>query len=415
MALTPGLSGLYKKTRLDNGLRIVTESVPFVRSIALGVWIQVGSRDEMVQEQGISHFLEHMLFKGTENRNTFEIAHSMESLGGSLDAFTSRDITCFYVRCLDEHLRDALDVIADMFLHSEFDPEEIEKEKRVVLEEIQTVDDTPDDLIHDLFAQSVWGENPVGAPIMGSPTSVNGFTRDHMINFFHGHYHPERMVLSVAGNVDHDEVVDLSSRLFDFPDSEARILHRKKPAQVLHANQHFQRDIGQTHICLGTTACSYTHPRRNEQLIANTALGEGMSSRLFQEIRERLGLAYSVYSYLEMLEDTGLFGTYMACDSARVEEAVSIAEHEIKRIKQEGISDQELDSSKAQLRGELILGQESMDKRMGRLAQQEMYMGKYRPVEESLSNIEAVTKERVLEACQILLDAEHLHRVTVGP
>jgi len=415
MALTPPLSGLYKKTRLENGLRIVTESVPFVRSIALGIWVQVGSRDERVQDQGISHFLEHMLFKGTQNRNTFEIAHSLESLGGSLDAFTSRDLTCFYVRCLDEHLFEALDVIADMLRHSIFDPEEIEKEKRVVLEEIQMVEDTPDDLIHDLFAQSVWGGDSVGAPIMGSPTSVQGFTRDKLLNFLGEHYHPERIVVSVAGNVDHGQVVDLAGRLFDFPTTTPKVLTRKKPAPILHTQQHFQRDIGQTHICLGTTACSYTHPRRNEHMIANTALGEGMSSRLFQEIRERLGLAYSVYSYLEMLEDTGLFGTYMACDSARVEEAVSIAQLEIKRLKQEGISDQELESSKAQLRGELILGQESMDNRMGRLAQQEMYMGKYRPAEESLDDIDAVTKERVLEACQVLLGADHLHRVTVGP
>ena len=413
MALMPALSGLYQKTCLDNGLRVVTESVPFVRSIALGVWIDVG--DELPENQGMSHFLEHMLFKGTENRNTFEIAHSLESLGGSLDAFTSRDATCFYVRCLDEHLFNALDVISDMLRRSIFDSDEMEKEKRVVLEEIQTVEDTPDDLIHDLFASTVWGKHPVGASIMGTPDTIMSFNRDTLLNFLDLYYHPERMVIAVAGNVDHSRVVDLATQLFDYPNSKPKPLKRVKPAQVKHSNQHFQRDIGQTHVCLGTTTCAYTHPYRYEQMIANTALGEGMSSRLFQEIRERLGLAYSVYSYLEMLEDTGLFGIYMACDSARVEEAVQIAWHEIKRLRQEGITDQELESSKAQLRGELILGQESMDKRMGRLAQQEMYMGLYRPAEESLSYIDAVTRERVLDACQSLLDVEHLHRVTVGP
>ncbi len=415
MALMPALSGLYQKTCLDNGLRVVTESVPFVRSIALGVWIDVGSRDENLEDRGISHFLEHMLFKGTHHRNTFEIAHSLESLGGSLDAFTSRDVTCFHVRCLDEHLPESLDVIADMLRHSIFDRDETEKEKRVVLEEIQTVEDTPDDLIHDLFAQSVWGDHPVGAPIMGIPETVLGFTRDKLIHFLDQYYHPKRMVIAVAGNVDHNQVVDLAGRLFDYPASKPKPLKRKKPAQVLPASQHFQRDIGQTHICLGTTACSYTHPHRYEQLIANTALGEGMSSRLFQEIRERKGLAYAVYSYLELLEDTGLFGTYMACDSGRVEEAVDRTLFEIKQLREAGITDQELESSKAQLRGELILGQESMDKRMGRLAHQEMYLGLYRPAEESLNNINAVTKDRVLEACRSLLDIEHLHRVTVGP
>ncbi|MBT4138729.1 MAG: insulinase family protein [Candidatus Latescibacteria bacterium] len=415
MTLAQGLSGLVQKTRLNSGLRIVTESVPFVRSVALGIWVQVGSRDEQAEEQGLSHFLEHMLFKGTQKRNAFEIAHSLESLGGSLDAFTSRDVTCFYARCLDEHLSDSLDVISDMLQHSIFDPEEIEKEKRVVLEEIQTVEDTPDDLIHDLFAKSVWGEDPVGAPIMGAPVNVQSFFQEKLISFLGQHYHPERIVIAVAGNLDHNKIVDEVGRLFHFPVAHLNLPERKQPQEVLHANQHFQRDIGQTHICLGTIACAYTHPRRTEQMIANTALGEGMSSRLFQEIRERLGLAYSVYSYLEMLEDTGLFGTYMACDSARVEEAVNIAQLEIKRLKQEGISDQELKSSKAQLRGELILGQESMDNRMGRIAQQEMYTGQYCSVEESLSNIEAVTQLRVLEACQTLLDADHLHRVTVGP
>lgn len=415
MAVTPALSGVYQKTRLDNGLRVVTESVPFVRSIALGVWIQVGSRDEQFEDQGISHFLEHMLFKGTHNRSTFEIAHSLESLGGSLDAFTSRDVTCFYVRCLDEYLYEGLDVIADMLQNSIFAPDEIEKEKRVVLEEIQTVEDTPDDLIHDLFAQSVWGDHPVGAPIMGTPKTVQSFTRDKVVQFLQEQYLADRIIIAAAGHVDHDQVVDFVAKLFDFPIAKPMASKRTKPTLVSHVKHHFQRDIGQTHICLGTTACAYTHPRRYEQLIANTALGEGMSSRLFQEIRERLGLAYSVYSYLEMLEDTGLFGTYMACDSARVEEAVQIAQHEIKRLKQYGISEQELASAKAQLRGEIILGQESMDKRMGRLANQEIYMGLYRPTEESVDHIEAVTQDRVLEACQSLLEPDQLHRVTVGP
>jgi predicted Zn-dependent peptidase len=415
MALLPALSGLYQKTCLENGLRIVTEAVPFVRSVALGVWIDVGSRDEGVDEQGISHFLEHMLFKGTETRSTFEIANSLESLGASLDAFTSRDVTCFYVRCLDEHLENGLEVIADMLQNSVFDAEEIEKEKRVVLEEIQTVEDTPDDLIHDLLAKSVWGNNPVGAPIMGTPESVQGFTRKQLVDFLGANYQPGRVVISVAGNLDHNQVVDMVATLFDFPSAPKRNVLRHRPPNVIQRRQHFQRDIGQTHICLGATTCSYKHPRRYENLIANTALGEGMSSRLFQEIRERLGLAYAVYSYLELLEDTGLFATYMACDSSRVEDAVSIAQREIQQLRSNGITQKELDSAKAQLRGDLILGQESMDKRMGRLAEQEMYMGQYRPAEESLSHIDAVSRERVLEACQTLYDAEQMHLVTVGP
>ena len=409
------LSGSYRKTCLDNGLRVVSEHVPYVRSISLGIWVQVGSRDEQSPERGLSHFLEHMLFKGTRKRNTFDIAHSLESLGGGLDAFTSRDLTCFYARCLDEHAEVALDVLADMLQSSVLDPKEIEKEKRVVLEEIQNVEDTPDDLIHDLFAKSVWGHHPVGEPILGTPDSVMSFTRQGLKGYLERHYVPGRMVIAAAGNLDHERLVDLTLGFWDSAASRVLPLQRIRPDNTGHSKQHYRRDIGQTHICLGTTACSYTHPRRFDQLVANTALGEGMSSRLFQQIRERLGLAYSVYSYLEMLEDTGLFGTYMACDSARVDRAIEIAYAELVRLKQDGISPRELESSKAQLRGELILGCESMDKRMGRLAQQEIYTGRYMPVEASLEAIGKVRQEGVLEACQTLLKEDCMHQVTVGP
>jgi len=409
------LSGKYQKTLLPNGVRVVSESVPYVRSVSLGIWIQVGSRDETDDEQGMSHFLEHMLFKGTEKRTTFDIAHSLESLGGGLDAFTSRDLTCFYARCLDEHLDVALEVLADMLQNSVFDLEEIEKEKRVVLEEIQTVEDAPDDLIHDLFARSVWGEHPVGAPVLGHPDTVRSFSREKLLRHLSDHYLPSRIVITAAGNVEHEHLVGFVNRWFDYSPNISDSLRRIRPLQTERTQRHFKREIGQTHICLGTIACAYTHPRRYDQLVANTALGEGMSSRLFQQIRERLGLAYAVYSYLEMLEDTGLFGTYMACDSARVEQAVDIAYAELERLKKEVLSPQELKSAKAQLKGELILGQESMDKRMGRIAQQEIYTATYRPAEDSLAGIEKVSQESVLTACESLLDLNQMHRVTVGP
>ena len=319
------------------------------------------------------------------------------------------------MRCLDEHADVAVDVLSDMLLHSTMPPEEIEKEKRVVLEEIQAVEDTPDDLIHDLFAHSVWGAHPVGAPVLGYPESVRAFSRNQLLHHLTQHYRPERMVIAAAGHLDHDDLVEQIDQWFVFPDTEPVDFCREIPNLAACARRHYRRDIGQTHICLGATACSYTHPRRWEQLVANTALGDGMSSRLFQRIREQLGLAYSVYSYLEMLEDTGLFGAYMACDTRRAEQAVDVMVDELYRLKNEGLSSDELVSAKAQLKTEWILGQESMDKRMGRLAHQELYADAYRPAEEVLAGIERVTLSGVLEACQDLLDTDRMHRITVGP
>jgi predicted Zn-dependent peptidase len=375
----------------------------------------VGSRDEKRENRGITHFLEHMLFKGTQNRNAFEIAHSLESLGGGLDAFTSRDMTCYYARCLDEHANVALDVLSDMLLHSVLDPEEIEKEKRVVLEEIQSVEDTPDDLIHDLFAQTVWGQNPVGEPILGCPDTVQGFSQQRLQSYLQQNYRPERIVIAAAGHLDHDHIVETVEKGFVFSCFEPMSFKRLLPEPVAQTRRHYRRDIGQTHICLGTSACAYTNPRRFDQFVANSALGEGMSSRLFQEIRERRGLAYSVYSYLDMLEDTGLFGTYMACDSTRVEQAVDIVMDQLFQLKQNGLTSAELASAKAQLKGELILGQESMDKRMGHLAQQEIYFGANCTAEESLANFDRVSQDSVIEVCQTMIDLDQMHRVTVGP
>ena len=411
-----GLSGEFRKTTLSNGLRVVSEQIRAVRSVSLGVWVEVGSRDEAEAERGICHFLEHMLFKGTRRRSVFDIALSLESLGGSLDAFTSRDLTCFCARCLDEHAETALDVVADMLQHSQLASVEIEKEKRVVLEELQNVEDTPEDLIHDLFAKSVWGQHPVGAPVLGSPETVKAFTRRDLQRYLRDSYRPENMVVSVAGNLEHSRLVDWVSRLFGCKGGTARPCRRReRPQRVGQSVCHFHRDIGQTHICMGTAACAYTHPQRYELLVASTVLGGGMSSRLFQRIRERLGLAYAVYSYIEMLEDTGLFGTYLACDRARAEQSIEVVGKEFGRLRRAGISQEELARAKAQLRGELILGLESMDTRMNRMAWEEIYTGRYHPPEDSLAVIDRVTREGVLEASQGLLDEEGMHVITVGP
>lgn len=411
--MAPG--GSFRKTLLENGIRVVTEQVPYVRSISLGVWVQVGSRDEQPAEQGISHFLEHMLFKGTESRDTFDIAYSLESLGGSLDAFTCRDHTCFCARCLDEHTTVALDVLADMLQNSSLDPAEIEKEKGVVLEEIQNVEDTPDDWIHDLFAQSIWNHHPVGEPIMGTPETVSSFSRQGLRVYLDRHYRPDRMVVAAAGNLDHDRLADEVARLFSRPAPREAAPDRDRPPEPGRMERHYRREIGQTHICLGTTAYAYTHPRQYDLLVLNTALGGGMSSRLFQEVREHLGLAYSVYSYLESLEDTGLFGAYIACDESRMTQSVEILRKELARFRKEGISRDELACAKAQLRAELILGLESMGHRMGRIAREEMYARCYRAPQDLLGAIDAVSGECILDVSEDLLDERRMHLITVGP
>ncbi len=405
----------YRKTVVESdGPTVVTERVDGVRSVSLGLWIRVGARDEQPDEQGISHFVEHAVFKGTERRDAFEIANSLESLGGSLDAFTSRDVTCYHARCLDEHLEIALDVLADLVQNATFAPEEISREKRVILEEIQSVEDTPEDLIHDLFAQSVWGRHPIGAPILGTPETVNAMDIDHLRRYTLTHYHPENVLISAAGRLDHDRVVESVASNFSKPRG-TRAASRDVPSKVPRSYQHYHRDIGQTHFCLGKTSWSYIHPRQYDLLVANAVLGGGMTSRLFQEIREKRGLAYSVYSYVETLEDTGLFSTYMACDRGRLKDAVELVLGELASLKEKGVTEAELVSAKAQLKGELILGAESMSHRMSNMAYDEMYLQRYLSTDASLKEIDSVTLEGVWQACQTLHDEQGMHQVTVGP
>jgi len=397
-----------------DGPTVVTEHVEGVRSVSLGIWVRVGTRDELPEQQGISHFVEHGVFKGTESRDAFGIANSLESLGGSLDAFTSRDVTCYHARCLEEHLDTALDVLTDLVRNAKFLPEEIEKERRVILEEIQSVEDAPEDLIHDLFAQSVWGRHPVGAPILGTPDTVGATRSEDLFAFTKRHYSPANIVICAAGSLDHDRIVEMVAQKLP-PVVEDRTVHREIPGRTPRSFQHYHRDIGQTHFCLGTSAWSYTHPRQDDLLVANVVLGGGMTSRLFQEVREKRGLAYSVYSYVETLEDTGLFTTYMACDRGRLKEAADLIWRELESLKESGITEAELASAKAQLKGEMILGAESMNHRMSNLAYDEIYLKRYLSTNDAIREIENVTLEGVWTACQILHDEQAMHQVTVGP
>ena len=305
-----------------------------------------------------------MLFKGTEKRTAFELVHSLESVGGQIDAFTSRDITCFFVRCLDEHTEIALDVLGDMLRSSVFDPNAIEKEKGVVVEEIRNVEDTPDELIHDAFGESVWGGHPVGRPILGVQETVVSFQRKDLIDHLREFYTSGSVIVTAAGSLDHDAFVESVKRHIDLPESGGLPRQRSAPPTNPGSARHVDKKIGQTHLCLGTVTCSCRDPRRYDILAANTILGGGMSSRLFQKIRERLGLAYAIYTYVDMLADTGLFGVYLACEPAQAARATELVCDAIRKIKTDGVTQSEVDNARAQMKGGLLMGMESMSKRM---------------------------------------------------
>ncbi|MDP2969096.1 MAG: pitrilysin family protein, partial [Deltaproteobacteria bacterium] len=286
-----------QKTVLNNGIKVITEEIPYLKSVSIGIWVTTGSRDEQPQENGISHFIEHLLFKGTERRTALDIAKEIDSVGGTLNAFTGREYTCFYAKVIYKNLSLAIDLLSDIFLHSLMDEKDVEKERMVILQEIKMVEDTPDDYVHDLFNRTCWGDHPLGFPICGTAERVQSFRRDQIDQFFRTHYQSDRIVVCAAGNLQHQEVVDLIEATFGQISKSNQVRERVKPLSI--STTHIsKRDLEQVHFCLGTHGLHYNHSLRFASYVLNTILGGGMSSRLFQEIRENRGLAYSVYSYL---------------------------------------------------------------------------------------------------------------------
>ncbi|MEK6571304.1 MAG: pitrilysin family protein, partial [Bacteroidota bacterium] len=304
---------LYHKTVLENGIRVVSETIPYVRSVSIGIWANVGSRDESGTENGITHFLEHMVFKGTKSRSVRDIAQSLESLGGYLNAFTTKEQTCFYARVLDEHVEQAVDVLSDLVQHATFKKEELEKEKLVVIEELKNTEDDPEDIIHDYFEKALFPTHSVGFPIIGTETNVRAFTRHDLQTHVAEHYVAPTMVVAAAGNVDHHALVKLAGKYLTHVRASgepvSRIQAPTKPTKA--TTQEFTRPIQQSHVCIGTVAYSIKHKDRYPLIVMNALLGEGMSSRLYQTIREKHGMAYSVYSFVNLLSDAGSFGAYI--------------------------------------------------------------------------------------------------------
>ncbi|NWG02767.1 MAG: insulinase family protein [Syntrophaceae bacterium] len=404
----------YQKTVLSNGIRVITEQIPYLRSVSIGVWVMTGSRDEQPNENGISHFIEHLLFKGTEKRTAFDIAKEIDSVGGTLNAFTGREYTCFYAKVIEKNLPLAIDLLSDIFLHSLMDIKDVEKERMVILQEIKMVEDTPDDLIHDLFNRVCWGEHPLGFPIYGTSELVQSFYRDQLYRFFKENYSPDRIIICAAGNVQHQEVVDRVNRTFgQIPKSE-KIRDRIRPDPISTMNV-WKRDLEQVHFCLGTKGLQYNHSLRFASYVLNTILGGGMSSRLFQEIRENRGLAYSVYSYLPTYIDTGLVVIYSGTNEDSFPEVIELILKEFCRLKQEPFMNGELETAKEQLKGNLLLSLESSDNLMTRLAKNEIYFESYLPVEKILKGIEEVTEETVQQLAQDIFDERYFCLTVLGP
>jgi predicted Zn-dependent peptidase len=375
---------------LDNGLRLITETMPHVRSVTIGVWLTRGSRHESDERSGIAHFVEHMLFKGSDTRTAEDIAQSIDSIGGQLDAFTAKEYASYYIKVLDEHLPLAVDLLADIVLRPAFAPEEIEREKKVILEEIKMVEDTPDDLVHELFTQHFWEGHPLGRPILGSKETVEALTQDALRGYFSGAYVGSNIIISAAGNIQHAQVRDLVGRTFGAVAATGDPLNGTPPAvmpQVITRT----KELEQSHLCLGTPCYPQKHDDRYVSYILNTVLGGSMSSRLFQNVREKRGLAYSVFSGISAYRDAGNLTIYAGCANDAVEEVVDLCIAELRTLKREPVSDVELKRAKDHLKGSLMLSLENTASRMSNLARQEIYFERHFGLDETLAGVEAVT------------------------
>jgi predicted Zn-dependent peptidase len=405
----------YQKTTLDNGIRVVTEAIPTSDSVSLGIWITTGSRDEGAGERGLSHFLEHLLFKGTEKRSAFDISRDIESVGGTINAFTGKEYTCYHAKVLKRDTALAVDILADIVAHSVFDPQEIERERMVVVQEIKMVEDTPDDYIHDLFHRSFWGEHPLGYPITGLKETVLSFQRDQITAFLQGRYTPDRMIVAAAGDLDHQHLVDLIGA--QLGGLQARPLPSpREGAHGCKSRMHVAyRDLEQVHFCLGTEGIPYSHRLRFAGHTLNTLLGGNMSSRLFQEVREKRGLTYSIYSFLSTYMDAGLFGIYAGTTKDELQEVIALIVKELRAIQAGEIREGDLSAAKEYLRGSMILSLEGSDGRMSRLGKDEICFGRHIPLEEVLRDLAGVSEDAIAEVVHEMLDSHPLCLTLLGP
>jgi len=405
---------VYNRQVLPNGMVVLTERMPAVKSASIGVWVKVGSRDESPEVAGVSHFIEHMLFKGTERRSAQEIAKAIDAVGGTLDAFTSRESTCFYAKVLGEHLPLAIDILADTFLNSRLARDDIDRERQVVLQEIKMVEDTPDDLVHDLFAEAIWGDHPVARPILGSKEIVLRLSQSDVRRHMDRFYRPDRTIIAAAGDVEHDRLVDLVLRAFDGFDGQS--IHLDPPAPVsMPAVRVEERDTAQLHLCLGMDGLSHAHEDRYAISLLNAMLGGSMSSRLFQEVRENRGLAYSIYSYQASYRDCGLLVVYAGTSPESSSQVVDLIRAECARLRDEPVDSIDLQQAKDQLKGNLLLGLEGTSSRMTRLAKMEIYFQRNHELDEIIAGIEEVSADQFQALAERILRDEAFAITSIGP
>jgi predicted Zn-dependent peptidase len=410
---------MFAKAVLDNGIRVVSQEMPDHRSVSLGIWVENGSRHESSRENGISHFIEHLLFKGTERRSAAEIAEEMDAVGGVLNAFTAKEHTCYYAKVLDEDLPLAIDLLTDIFLYSNFDSEEIERERSVILQEISQAEDTPDDYVHDLFSLDFFRDHPLARPICGTAETVNAFQRQDFLSYFKSRYRPARVIVSAAGHLRHDELVQvINQRLSSVSDArhDGHSTSRDGNSAPETRSGIFPhtKSLEQVHLCLGVPGVHQTHPQRYTAYVLNTLLGGGMSSRLFQEIREKRGKAYSVYSFSSSYKDVGYMGIYAGTSVEWVEEVVELILTELKHLSAGDIKDEEIRRTQGQLVGSMMLGLESTDSWMSHIARNEIYFGEPITTDEICRGIRAVSREAVVDLASSLFSSQGMALSLLG-
>ena len=408
---------MLQREVLPNGVRIVTENITYVQSVALGVWVGVGARDEADPVRGISHVIEHMLFKGTDRRTAQQIADEIDTVGGDINAFTSKEMTCYYVRVLSEHVPLAVDVLGDMFLHSQIDAAELAKEENVILEEIKRRDDEPDDLVHELFAETLWPSHVLGKSIIGTPETVSSFKSSDLKDYMGTRYTPDTIVIAAAGNLNHDQIVEMVRERFSHltgRKDEWRVPDTDVEA-VLPSRAYVAKPIEQVNLVLGTRGFSQLSDDKYALSLLDNVLGGSMSSRLFQEIREKRGLAYSVGSYSQSFREGGYFAVYAGTSPSTAEQVMDLTRAEFVRVRKDNITETELQRAKNQFKGGIVMGQESMNSRMMKMGRNELTYDRVIPIDEIQSKVNAVTLDDVARVADTLFRDDAYALATVGP
>ena len=414
MATAPPMVRDVEVSLLANGVRLITEVIPHVRSVALGVWMGTGSRQETPEENGISHFIEHMVFKGTTGRSAEDIARSVDSIGGHLDAFTAKEMVSFNAKVLDENLPLVFDILSDLVLHPLFHDEDIEKEKGVVLEELKMEADNPEYLVHEIFSGSFWKDHPLGKPILGTRETVKRFSRERIDSYYHRFYVPSNILITAAGNLSHSRMLELATERFEALPRNGSVPSSPPPSTHARLNLRHKKSLEQIHLTLGVPSYPIPHEKRYAASVLNTLLGGGMSSRLFQNIREKRGLAYAVFSEITAYRDSGCVSVYAGTSRESVREVVRLTLEEFTRLKQEPVPEEEVRRAKDNLKGSLLLGLESTPSRMANLARQYLYFGRFFSLDELAECIERVTAAEIQQSAQLFFDPKQVALAVVG-